>query len=94
MTDALGLIAASWGVAMALSPILQIRRMIERRSSADISLGYLAVLQVGFLLWVGYGISLSNPAIFVPNSVAFAVGVVTIGLAVRYRGGAMSPAGE
>lgn len=94
MTDTLAVVAASWGVAMALSPILQIRRMLERRSSADLSLAYLSVLQVGFTLWVAYGISLENPAIFIPNAVAFGVGLVTIGLAVRYRGGEVRPAEE
>jgi MtN3 and saliva related transmembrane protein len=87
VTDTLGVLAASWGVLMALSPLLQIRRMLERRSSSDISISYLAVLQVGFLLWVAYGFSLQNAAIIVPNSVAFATGVVTIAIALRYRGG-------
>lgn len=85
MTDALGFIAACWGVMMALSPALQIRRMLERRSSADLSLSYLSVLQVGFILWVAYGVALGNAAIFVPNSVAFLVGVATILIALRYR---------
>ena len=87
MTDVLGAVAASWGVLMAISPILQIRRMLDRRSSADISISYLSVLQVGFMLWVAYGIALQNAAIFVPNTVAFLVGVATILIAVRYRAG-------
>lgn len=85
MTDAIGAAAASWGVLMALSPILQMRRVLERRSSADISISYLAVLQFGFSLWVAYGIALGNAAIFVPNSVAFLVGAATIVIAFRYR---------
>jgi uncharacterized protein with PQ loop repeat len=94
MTDALAVLAATWGVAMALSPILQIRRILERRSSADLSLTYLGVLQVGFMLWIAYGISLPNAAIVVPNSVAFGVGTITILLAARYRGGESRPAGD
>ena len=86
MTDALGFLAASWGVLMALSPTLQIRRILERRSSSDISISYLAVLQIGFMLWVGYGIALGNAAIVVPNSVAFLIGVATIVIALRFRG--------
>ena len=85
MTDALAALAASWGVLMALAPLLQMRRVLERRSSADISIAYLAVLQVGFSLWVAYGFALRNPAIVVPNSVAFVVGMATIMLALRYR---------
>jgi MtN3 and saliva related transmembrane protein len=85
VTDALGAMAAAWGVLMALSPALQIRRILDRRSSRDISISYLAVLQVGFTLWVGYGLALGNAAIVVPNSVAFLVGVATIVVALRFR---------
>lgn len=70
---------------MAVAPMLQIRRMVVRRSSADVSLAYLAVLEVGFLLWIAYGISLGNAALMVPNAVAFGVGVVTMVVAWRLR---------
>lgn len=92
MTDVLAAVAASWGVLMAISPILQVRRMLDRRSSADISISYLSVLQVGFMLWIAYGIALRNAAIIVPNTVAFLVGVATILIAVRYRAGRDRPA--
>ena len=85
MTDALAAIAASWGVLMALSPLLQMRRVLERRSSADLSISYLAVLQIGFSLWIAYGVALRNLAIMVPNSVGFLVGAATIAIALRYR---------
>jgi len=85
VTDALAVVAASWGVMMALSPVLQLRRILERRSSADLSITYLSVLQVGFTLWVAYGISLGNLAIAVPNTVAFLVGAATIAIAFRFR---------
>ncbi len=87
MADALAPIAAAWGVLMAIAPLLQMRRMVERRSSADVSLGYLAVLEIGFSLWVAYGVALGNLALIVPNSVALVVGLLTILVAVRYRSG-------
>jgi MtN3 and saliva related transmembrane protein len=94
VTDALAVLAASWGVMMAISPVLQLRRILERRSSADISIAYLAVLQVGFTLWVAYGVSLGNVAITVPNSVAFLVGAATIAIALRFRNPATQPPSE
>ena len=51
VSTALGITAASWAVAMALSPLLQIREILRRRSSQGISIGYFAVLLVGFGLW-------------------------------------------
>jgi uncharacterized protein with PQ loop repeat len=85
MTDALGITAATYGVLMAISPLLQIRRMLERRSSADVSLGYLWVVEIGFGLWIAYGISLPNLAIVIPNSVALTVGLATILVARHFR---------
>jgi uncharacterized protein with PQ loop repeat len=85
MTDTLAVVAASWGVLMAISPILQIRRILERRSSDDFSLSYLGVLLVGFVLWIGYGLALGNAALIVPNAVALGVGLLTVGVALRFR---------
>jgi uncharacterized protein with PQ loop repeat len=85
MSDTLAVMAASWGVLMAASPLLQIRRMLERRSSADLSISYLSVLVVGFVLWVAYGTSLGNVAIVIPNAVALVVGLATILVALRFR---------
>lgn len=72
---------------MAISPALQIRRILERRSSDDVSLRYYGVLLVGFTLWVAYGFSIGNPALIVSNSVAFFVGTATVLIARRYRSG-------
>jgi MtN3 and saliva related transmembrane protein len=77
--------AATWGVAMAASPILQIRRILKRRSSHDVSLGAFAVLIVGFVLWIAYGVSLRNAALIIPNSVALAVGVTAVAVVLRFR---------
>ncbi|MEU4428346.1 SemiSWEET family transporter [Actinoplanes sp. NPDC024001] len=84
----LGIAAAVWGVVMALAPVLQIHRMIKRRSSADISLGYFGLLLPGFGLWIGYGWTRADWPLVVPNILAFTVSTTTlvIGLALRRRG--------
>lgn len=85
MSDNLAVIAATAGVIMAASPILQIRRMFVTRSSADLSLSYLSVLLVGFVVWISYGVSLGNLALIIPNVVALTVTVATIAIALRFR---------
>ncbi len=85
MVTALAFAAATWGVAMAVSPVLQIRKMVQHRSSHGISLGYPAVLFIGFLLWLAYGVALRNWAMIVPNIVAAIVIVATMVVALRYR---------
>jgi len=85
MTTYLAAAAATWGVAMALAPLLQIRTMRAHRSSHGVSVGYLRVLLVGFVLWLAYGLSLGNAALIVSNVVATVVCVATIAVALRYR---------
>jgi MtN3 and saliva related transmembrane protein len=85
MDKVLAAAAALWGILMAVSPALQIRRIVIRRSAADVSLGYLAVLEVGFGLWVAYGIALQNVVLVVPNSLAALTGAATVLVAWRYR---------
>ena len=70
---------------MALSPILQIREIMRRESSEGISIGYFAVLLVGFGLWVSYGIASRDLPLVVPNCVAFLVMGGTIALALSKR---------
>lgn len=79
----LAVAAASWGVLMGLSPVLQIRRMLTERSSRDLSVGYFLILLVGFLLWICYGIVARNPVLIVPNSISFVAGAVTVIVALR-----------
>jgi MtN3 and saliva related transmembrane protein len=85
MVEPLAAMAASWGVLMAVSPLLQIRRILVRRSSADVSIGYLVVLQIGFSLWMAYGLSLGNLVLVVPNTTAFLVGLATMLITWRFR---------
>jgi MtN3 and saliva related transmembrane protein len=81
----LGVAAGTWGVVMAVSPLLQIRRIVRLQSSEDVSIGYLAVLVVGFSLWIAYGLAIADAALIVPNCVALVVGITTICVALRFR---------
>jgi MtN3 and saliva related transmembrane protein len=81
----LGIAAAAWGVLMAISPTLQIRKMLQHRSSREVSVAYFCVLLVGFVLWIAYGIAIANWYLIVPNSVALTVCATTIAVALRFR---------
>ena len=85
MVTVLAFSAATWGIAMAVSPVLQIRKIVHHRSSRGVSVGYMTVLFIGFLLWLAYGIALRNWAMIVPNIVAAIVIVATMVVALRYR---------
>ena len=81
----LAVAAAAWGVLMGISPVLQIRRMLRQRSSRDVWVEYFAILLVGFLLWISYGIAARNLALIVPNTVALLIGASTVAIALRLR---------
>jgi MtN3 and saliva related transmembrane protein len=85
MESTLAFSAAVWAIAMALGPVLQIRRIVDQQSSRGVSISYFVVLLIGFGLWVAYGIAAANLALIVPNTVAAIVMVATIGVAIRHR---------
>ena len=81
----LGVTAASWAILMAISPALQIRKIVRHRSSREVSITYFWVLLVGFALWIAYGVVIDNWFLIVPNAVALTVSAATIAVALRYR---------
>ena len=82
---ALAFVASSYGVVMAIAPLLQIRSILRHQSSHGVSVGYQGVLLVGFLLWLSYGLASDNWAIIVPNVVAAVVSAVTVVVTRRFR---------
>ena len=85
MVEVFAVAAATWAVLMAVAPLLQVRRMLRRRSSADVSVGYLLILLPGFALWVAYGVASHDIALVIPNVVAFIVAAGTVVCALRLR---------
>lgn len=64
------LAAGGCGVAMSLAPTRQIRRMVSSNSSRGVSLDYLTVLEVGFVLYLAYGLSIDNRVLIIANTVS------------------------
>lgn len=85
IVDILAICAGGAGLAMACSPLLQMRRMRRTRSSRDVSLLYLSLLNLGFIVWLAYALALGNPAMIVSNAASFSVMTVTIATALRFR---------
>ena len=85
MVNVFAVAAASWGVAMALAPLLQVHTIRRTRSSANVSIAYQQVLLVGFMLWLGYGIAAANLALIVPNTISVAVCLTNLAVSLKYR---------
>ena len=63
MESVLAITAATWAIAMALGPMLQIRRIVEHQSSSGNSVAYFVILLVGFALWIAYGVAASKSGV-------------------------------
>lgn len=85
VSDFLGTAALIAGLVMAVSPVLQVRRMFETRSSRDFSLSYPTLLCAGFVLWLAYGISLWNMPMMLSNTASLTFMILTIAVALYFR---------
>ena len=56
-TQFLGTVATVYGVLGALKSLLQTRRMLARRTSGEVSAGFLASQAGGYAIWLTYGVS-------------------------------------
>lgn len=85
LVDVLAVVAASLGVGMGASPLLQARRVHRRGRSDDVSVPFLLVLWAGGAAWLSYGIALGNPALIVANGVGLLASSTAIVVVLRWR---------
>lgn len=85
LTEVLGIVAATFGVGMGASPLLQARRAHLRRSADDVSLGFIGVLFCGAIAWMSYGIADDNLTLVIPNAVGVCGSGTALLVALRYR---------
>ena len=88
----LAAVAMLYGVAAALSVLLQARQMLARGVSCDVSARFLATYVGGYAIWLVYGLSLGNVPIVVVDALGLVCGAVTLAVALRLRGALLSPA--
>jgi len=83
--EILAIAATLTGILMALAPSLQIRRMFQTHSSRDVSIGYLSLLDLGFVIWISYGFSIGNWALIISNAASLSFMTLTILVALSFR---------
>jgi uncharacterized protein with PQ loop repeat len=88
----LATIVIGYGVAAALSILLQARQMLVRGGSCDVSAPFLAAYVGGYATWLLYGLSIRNVPIIVVDAVGLVCGTFTLVVALRLRGRLLSPA--
>lgn len=71
-------------VAVVLSWVPQVRRILVTRKAEDISFGLPVLLIVGSTLWIAYGIHLADIIIIVVNAIVTLLNVLILLLKKRY----------
>lgn len=75
------------GVLMSLAPMLQVRRVLDRRHSDDVSIAMPIVIATGAAAWIAYGVAAEDIYLIVPNVVGVITNVTSVFVVHRYRRG-------
>jgi uncharacterized protein with PQ loop repeat len=89
-TQILAATATLYGVAGALSVLLQARQMLARGGSCDVSLRFLATYVGGYAIWLLYGISTRSAPIVLVHALGLITGTITLAVALKLRGPILS----
>jgi MtN3 and saliva related transmembrane protein len=84
MSNTLAVAATSWGVLMALAPLLQLRVILRERDASGTSKTWIAVLLIGFVLWLSYGISTGSVPLIISNTLSGTVALILLVTALLF----------
>ena len=79
MIDALGFAAATL-TTLAFLP--QVIKSWKRRAVDDLSIGMLLALNIGIVLWIGYGLAIASFPLVLANVVTLVFTAILLGLKV------------
>jgi len=91
-TQLLSLVATGYGVLAALAALLQMRQMLRRRTSCDVSARFFATYTGGYAIWLLYGLSAGDVPLIVVDAAGLLCGGVTLAVALSLRGSLLRPA--
>lgn len=81
------------GISMCVASIPQGIRIIQRKSSEDISISLWALCLHGIYWWLYYGIVTGSPSLIITNGVAAVLDTAVLILIFKYRHTTMPPNG-
>jgi len=87
MTTILGNAAMIAGIILVFAGMPQAYKIYKDKSAKDVSLLMFALILIGQMIWLLYGISLKNLPLIATNLGAGIVNLVIVILILRYRNG-------
>jgi uncharacterized protein with PQ loop repeat len=85
------LLVTAYGVGAAGAGLLQVRRLLEGRSSCEVSALFFAVYAGGYAVWLAYGVSIGSLPLVVVDGVGVACATVTLAVTLSLRGSLLNP---
>jgi len=83
--ELLGILATIFGICMSLAYFPQVYKIYKRKSSADVSILTFSAFLVGLIVWLLYGISISNLPLIIANAVGVIGASAVIAVCLYYR---------
>jgi uncharacterized protein with PQ loop repeat len=87
----LAYIATAYGTFAALAGLLQMRQMLQRRTSCDVSARFFTAYAGGYAIWLAYGISVGSAPLVVVDAIGMLCGGLTLVVALSLRGSVFRP---
>src|SRR5260370_40717777 len=91
-TQSLATVATVYGVLGAFKTLLQTRQMLARRSSREVSAGFLASYVGGYAIWLGYGVRTRSLPLIGLDTRGLVCGGFALALAPALPGSPLPPA--
>jgi MtN3 and saliva related transmembrane protein len=84
-------LVTAYGVGAAGAGLLQARRLLEARSSCDVSALFFAGYAGGYAIWLVYGVSIGSLPLVVVDAVGVVCATLTLAIALSLRGSLLNP---
>jgi uncharacterized protein with PQ loop repeat len=88
----IGIAATLYGFGASLAILLQVRQLLQRGSSCDVSARFFGTYVGGYAIWLVYGISIGSLPVILVHAVGLVSGSLTLAVALALRGSLWHPA--
>ena len=83
--DYITLIGALAGILTTTAFLPQVIKTWKTKQTKDISLGMFAILTIGVVLWLVYGILINSLPVIIANVITFILAFIILMLKIRYK---------
>jgi len=90
-SELFALVATGYGIFAALTALLQMRQMLVRRTSCDLSARFFASYTGGYAIWLLYGLSVGDIPLILVDVAGLVCGGMTLVVALSLRGSLVRP---